>query len=172
MSRLVIPRYTVIKDTREKKGFGWEFKKDTHPKKKPPQCDGTISKKLDTGDYSAVGYEDILAIERKEDLCELWINYGHRDTFESEMLRMSLFKHKMIIIESSLTREMLELTPPQFVKNMPGKALIRWLIGISAEYGVHCIYAGQCGKAIAQYFIEEVIRLEKDRWIPQEAIYE
>lgn len=171
MSRLVLPRYTVIRDTREKENYGWYFKKHTYPNRKPPNCDGTIINKLDTGDYSLVGYEDILTIERKQDFAELWGNYKLKSRFEEEIERMSHFKHKLVIIEAYLTPDIFDLTPPQFTRGVPGKALIQWLFNLTAKFGVHFVPAGQCGRKIAQHFMEEVVRLEKDRWIPKDELY-
>jgi len=165
MSRLVLPTYTVIRDTREKPEHGWEYRKHTYTKRRPPNCDGTIIQTLTTGDYSLVGYEDILAIERKKDFSELWGNYKYRERFEKEMERMSQIKYKMVIIESYLTTDILSLSPPQFSRGVPGKALTAWLMNLTAKYGVPFIPVGHCGKKIAQQFMEEVVRLEKDRWV-------
>jgi hypothetical protein len=125
---------------------------------------------LKTGDYSLVGYTDILAIERKADFCELWGNYSSkkRPAFEAEMDRMSKIKHSYIIIESSFTPDIMELSPPQFVKGVPGKSLVRWLMFLTAKYGVNIIPAGACARKVAQMIMEEVVRVEKDRWVHQE----
>ncbi len=166
MPRLILPTYRVIKDTREQKG--WTF--DPHPsERRPPNCDGMVVDTLKTGDYSLVGYTDILSIERKADFSELWGNYskGKRPAFEAEMERMSHIKHSYIIIESSITPDIMELSPPQFVKGVPGKSLIKWLMSLSIRYGVKIIPAGACGSKVAQMIFEEVVRFEKDRWVPQ-----
>jgi len=164
MGRLVLPSYTVIRDTREKEGHGWEFKKHKE-EKRPPRCNGMIEQTLETGDYTLVGYEDLLIIERKADYCELWVNYGKRQLFEEEMERMKNIKYKYILIESHLTKDHFSLSPPQFQRNVPGKALINWLVSLSAEYGVHIVPVGECGKPYAQYIFESIIRMEKDRWV-------
>lgn len=168
MPRLVLPEYTVIRDTREQKGHGWTFAAHS-PERRAPRCAGTVVDTLQTGDYSIVGYTDILAIERKMDFSELWGNYSKakRSAFENEMARMSDLKYPYIIIESSLTPDIMELSPPQFSKGVPGKSLIRWLMKLSAVYGVHIIPTGACGRKIAQMICEEVIRHEKDRWVEQ-----
>lgn len=167
MPRLVLPTYTVIKDTREQKG--WTFESH-HPDRRSPRCAGMVTDTLHTGDYSLVGYKDILAIERKADFSELWGNYSSkkRPAFELEMERMSTIKHSYIIIESSFTPDILELSPPQFSKGVPGKSLVRWLMYLSVKYGVNIIPAGQCGRKVAQMILEEVVRIEKDRWVYQE----
>jgi len=169
MPRLVLPSYTVIRDTREQSGHGWHF--DTHmPERRPPRCDGMIIDTMTTGDYSLIGYTDILAIERKADFAELWGNYSSkkRTAFEAEMERMSDLKHAYIIVESCFSPDIMELSPPQFSKGVPGKSLVRWLMFLTAKYGVNLIPAGACGRQIAQMIFEEVVRVEKDRWVPQQ----
>lgn len=170
MPRLILPTYTVVRDTREQEGYGWIF--DAHaPDHRSPRCAGMVVDTLKTGDYSLVGYEDILAIERKKNFSELWGNYSSkkRPAFEAEMERMSAIKHAHIIIESSLTPDIMELSPPQFAKGVPGKSLVRWLMFLTAKYGVNIIPAGQCGFKIAQLICEEVVRVEKDRWVHQKS---
>lgn len=169
MPRLILPSYTVIRDTREQAGHGWTFGAHV-PDRRPPRCDGMIVETLQTGDYSLVGYTDILAIERKADFSELWGNYSSkkRPAFEAEMERMSAIKHPYIIIESSFTPDIMELSPPQFAKGVPGKSLVRWLMYLTAKYRVRMIPAGACGRKVAQLICEEVVRVEKDRWVHQQ----
>jgi hypothetical protein len=170
MSRLVLPTYTIIRDTREQEGYGWTFGAHV-PDHRPPRCEGMIIDTLQTGDYSIVGYTDILAIERKANFAELWGNYSKqkRPAFEAEMERMSYIKHSYIIIESLLTPDIMELSPPQFTKGVPGKSLVRWLMYLTVKYGVHIIPAGACGRKITQMICEEVVRVEKDRWVNQKS---
>ncbi len=169
MSRLILPSYTVIRDTREQLGHGWTFNKH-NADHKSPRCEGTITETLKTGDYSLVGYTDILTIERKADFAELWGNYGKnsRPAFEAEMDRMSKIKYSYVIIESLFTPDIMELSPPQFVKGVPGKALIKWLMQLSVKYGVHIMPCGSCGRKVSQMIFEEVIRTEKSRWTEKE----
>jgi len=168
MPRLILPSYTVIRDTREQDGHGWMFHGHV-PDHRPPRCDGTTVDTLKTGDYSMVGYTDLVVVERKNDFSELWGNYSKqkRPAFEEEMERMSTLKYAYIVVESLLTPDTMKLSPPQFAKGVPGKSLVRWLMHLSAKYGVHIIPAGACGKRITQMILEEVVRLEKTRWIPQ-----
>ena len=164
MPRLVIPHYKVIRDTREQEGHGWMF--DPNPNKsRPPKCLGTIVQKLDTGDYSAVGYEDILTIERKWDFSELWENYSGRERFENEMDRISQFRYSYMLIETVMTKEALKLSPPQYRTAAPGKALTEWLVGLTMRFGVHIWMVGDCGKKLASQIIENVVHLERERWI-------
>jgi hypothetical protein len=165
MGRLILPRYTVIRDTREKEGYGWHFLPH-NIERRPPNCNGTLVKPLKTGDYSIQGYEDIVSVERKEDFAELWSNYTTtRKRFEEEMERMSCIKHTYLLVESNLTSDHFELTPPQFSKGVPGKALIRWILWITAKHNVTFMPVGSSGRKVCQMILEEIVRIEKDRWV-------
>ena len=75
-------------------------------------------------------------------------------------------KHRYIIVESTLTPDTFNLSPPQYTRGVPGKALTGWLMELMAEFQVPIIFAGPCGKKVAQQIMEAVVRLEKDRWVP------
>lgn len=87
------PEYKVIKDTREQEG--WFFRPFG-------SCVGMVEQKLDTGDYSILGLEDKICIERKGCVEELALNLGQgKDRFLREIERMEDFPHKFIICEFS-----------------------------------------------------------------------
>jgi len=161
---LQMRNYTVIRDTREKQGYGWIFDTDLESRRSP-RCAGTIEQKLDNGDYTVQGYGDILAIERKKDFSELWTDYQDRKKFEEKMHRMSEIKHAFIIIETSLTTDHFNLSPPQFKKPVPGKALINWVMSLGIKYNIKILMTGQCGHAICKSIFCEVVRNEKSRWV-------
>jgi ERCC4-type nuclease len=92
------PPFTVIKDTREQDGYTFvKYKTRYH------SCDGMVTKKLDTGDYSLVGLEDKICIERKASTAELATNLGQdKYRFMAEIERMKTFPHKYIVLEFSM----------------------------------------------------------------------
>ena len=55
---------------------------------------------LKTGDYSLVGYEDVLAVERKGSALELYGNLVGKDRmrFERELDRLSQFKYGIVLL--------------------------------------------------------------------------
>lgn len=163
MPRLMMPQYTVIRDIQEKEGHGWFF--DPSPDgKKSPICAGTVIEHLKTGDYSLKGYEDRLCIERKAGFFEIWGNYAERDRFEAELERMSKIKYRFILIESSLTPDVMTLSPCQ-IRDVPGKVITRWLMAVSMKFNVPVMPVGQCGWRIAQQIMENVVQMEKDKWV-------
>jgi hypothetical protein len=83
--------YTVIRDTREKVGQGWLF-----PASK--SCTGTQVRKLDTGDYTLLGYESTLCVERKGTVKEFASNL-HQARFKAELERMKEYPIAVVILE-------------------------------------------------------------------------
>lgn len=83
---------TVIKDTREQNGFDLEF-----------YGFNVINRKLDIGDYSIEGMEDLLSIERKASTAEIALNFGKKTKqFDAEITRMKNIKHVYLICEFTL----------------------------------------------------------------------
>ena len=80
--------FTIIVDTREQ--LPWEF--DGH---------STSSRKLDTGDYSIEGLENIFCIERKRSVSEIANNISEK-RFVDVLDRMSQFSHKFMLLEFTL----------------------------------------------------------------------
>src|SRR5690606_29560670 len=100
----------VARDTREQNGWTW-----IEEEKKPGKCRllGTNEYGLKTGDYSIMGLEDKLCIERKNGFSELFGNYSpkdHRERFEREMERMMEVPHRYILIETNLNYDTLGLS--------------------------------------------------------------
>ncbi len=81
--------FNIIIDTREQQA--WEFPRHS-----------TANKKLDTGDYSLGGLEDILCIERKKSVSEIASNITEK-RFEDVLERMTKYKYTYMIFEFSLT---------------------------------------------------------------------
>jgi hypothetical protein len=97
------PPFTVIKDTREQDG--WTFERfDT----RYHTCTGMVLQKLETGDYSLKGMENIFCIERKGSVAELAQNLGKdKYRFFAEIERMKSIKHSFLILEFSLNNVMM-----------------------------------------------------------------
>jgi len=86
-------KFDVIRDTQEKKNF-WMFGEYS-------EIEHVIDQHLKTGDYTIVGLEDMLCIERKHTIAELAKNLSEA-RFERELIRMSAFKYAYIILEFGL----------------------------------------------------------------------
>ncbi len=153
-----LPAITIIKDTREQKG--WFFEEE--PKKSGKvQILGTIDQKLDAGDYSIVGLEHIVSIERKNSFCELFLNHSpvsNKERFEREMERFQEVKHKYLLIESSLSNDIMSMSIPQMIKGMPGSTIIRWVMNLQIDYGIIPIFAGNAGQKMASVIFRNIAR--------------
>jgi ERCC4-type nuclease len=124
--------FTIIIDTREQRP--WRF----------PNGAETVRGTLTTGDYSVVGLEDKVTIERKS-LADLYNTAGqNRGRFERELERMRSFDFAAIIIEA--TWEDIARRPPPRSEMRP-KSVIRSLMAWAQRYKVHVIPAG--GPALA-----------------------
>ncbi len=77
----------IIIDTREQQP--WQFTQANI---------NIVSRKLDTGDYTIEGFEDILCIERKKSVSELANNIT-KTRFHNEIVRMSKFRYPFLILE-------------------------------------------------------------------------
>jgi len=81
-------KFKVIIDTREQQP--WIFERTT-----------AEHKKLDTGDYSVEGYENILCIERKKSVSEIANNITE-SRFKDVIERMNSYKYASLILEFNL----------------------------------------------------------------------
>ena len=134
----------VLIDSREQKK--WEF----------PDA-ATEIKALKTGDYSILGLEDKICLERKslaDMLGTLSLSKGnkpHFDRFKRELIRMKDIPHKYIIIESSPIR----IWKGTRYSNMHPSTILSLLASISVEFDVHIVFAET--KSQAQYYAYKIL---------------
>lgn len=153
-----LPDITIIRDTREKEGWVWE------PEEKKPgkvRIAGMEVAGLTAGDYSIVGAEHIVRIERKNGFGELFGNMSpksHKERFEREMEKLEDIPLKYIVIETSLNEDTLGLSVPQMRSGPPASSVLKWLTELQMTYGVHIIWAGDCGKKVAETIFRQVAR--------------
>jgi ERCC4-type nuclease len=79
--------FTIIQDSREQNPF---YFRDYE----------VITRKLDTGDYSIDGFEDLVSIERKAGASELANNFVSKRFFDV-LERLSKIKYSYIVVECS-----------------------------------------------------------------------
>ena len=105
---------------------------------KPYRFPRSEVKTLATGDYSIVGLEDRIAIERKR-LEELFCIAGReRERFERELERMTALDYAAIVIEADLPQI---LRGAAFSQVSP-KAVVGSLVSWSIRYRAHVFFAG------------------------------
>jgi ERCC4-type nuclease len=137
------PGPVVAIDTREQKPYRF------------PRCE---VKTLPTGDYSIVGLEDRIAIERKtKDDAYSSLGQG-RARFERELERLSRFDYAAIVIETSLPDF---LRAPAFSRMNP-KAAANSIIAWSVKYRVCVFFAGDRlhGNALTRQLLDKFWRYQ------------
>lgn len=152
--------YHVIRDTREQKeGAGWIFTKTAN-------CTGMTEKKLDTGDYTIVGYEKTFVIERKGALTE-WAHNVNEARFTKELERLEKFDQAFIILEFTL-EDLMRWPhgcniPKERLKDirMNNYFLLKKTCEIMTQYKTKIIFAGRHGKEIAASLFKRVMENDK-----------
>lgn len=145
MAKKKYNKFTIIRDSREKKGCGWRFKASAN-------CDGMIIKKLDTGDYSLEGYEDLIMIERKT-IPDLWGSLGQwRERFLKEMTRSLEFPARYLIIEGTLS----DINKGFRYSKLSSEYIIASLISLEVKYGIHVIFTNK-RKDIARTYVRKLL---------------
>ncbi|MCK5607263.1 ERCC4 domain-containing protein [Candidatus Pacearchaeota archaeon] len=131
--------FDVIVDTREQKP--WDLKNAVNGS----VVEETVSAKLDTGDYSIAGLEDLLCIERKLGVAEIANNITQK-RFQKEIERMAEIKHSFIIIEGCTDYDILTFPDtaklPRKVKNkirVRGPFIFKKLNEYRLQYGIHIV---------------------------------
>jgi ERCC4-type nuclease len=126
--------FTIIVDTREQ-----------HPWIFPDHA--TSKKKLDTGDYSIEGLEDLLCIERKNGIAEI-ANNMTEDRFVDVIARMSLCKYSFLLIESDYTELMnypvgsdVPVRAWKNIKISPG-FILKFLMELTINHNIHVMFCG------------------------------
>jgi ERCC4-type nuclease len=113
-------------------------------------------KLLPSGDYSLLGYEERVAIERKSKK-DAYASLGReRDWFEREIERLSRFEYAAIVVEASLKGF---LARPEFSQLNP-KAAINSMLAWSVKHGVYVFFAGDRlhGHAVTRCLLEKFWR--------------
>jgi ERCC4-type nuclease len=155
------PKPILIIDTREK--IPWDYDGDD-------SFAEIKSKKLDVGDYSIEGMEDIIVIERKAGADELYNNFGQKGgkRIYAEIDRMKDHKIKIIIVEQTLE----EILDPEsyyvnisgknrFSKRMPPAVVASNLNELMLKHGVQVIFAGFKAQATAKNLLLKAYELHR-----------
>lgn len=138
--------FTIVRDTREKVGW-WNFEFLDN-------CT-QITKAVKTGDYTLLGYESVVAIERKRTVLEISRNLTAKyKQFQAELIRMQPFKYKYVLCEFSLSDilgfpencGLKQSTIAQIKKT--GKVLLKQINTIENNYGVPFLFCNNKQEAM------------------------
>lgn len=147
-------KYTVIRDTREQEG--WWFPENG-------ECEGTVEKKLDTGDYSIIGLENKFVIERKRNTSEFSQNINE-DRFYRELDRLESFEFPYLLLEFTLDdifRFPVNSGIPKFKWSklrLTPQYILKRLLEIEIQYKTRIIFAGDRGMEMAELLFKYVSR--------------
>lgn len=128
--------FTLIIDRREKHPYRFLGLRADAKFKNVPLAIPTAFGFLKSGDYSILGFEDRVAIERKS-VVDLYSTLGqHRDRFQREHERMAALDFAAVVIEGSWDRVLNH--PPEWSRLLP-KTVYRTALAWQIRYGVHWI---------------------------------
>jgi ERCC4-type nuclease len=119
----------IVVDTREQNAWTFSAYSDVE----------VIRATLETGDYSLLGWEDQIGIERKGSLDELATCFTQdRQRFEKEMHRLRFFERAAIIIEDHLQNAI----SGKYRSKLTSNALIESICAFHIRFNVPFIFAG------------------------------
>lgn len=115
---------------------------------RPYQFAGAVVKTLKSGDYSLLGFEDYVAVERKSTVDAYGCLGRRRARFRRELERLGRMDYSAVVIEDSLRGF---LRPPAFSRVNPRMAiglLVEWAV----RYRVPVFFAGdrEHGRALTR----------------------
>jgi len=161
-------KFTVIRDTKEHKQKGWEFDisdDDWDFNNNDPLNEysyKTIGQSLKTGDYTIVGFEKILCIERKGSAAE-WYSNVLQNRFIKELERMQSYKYRFIVCEFDVSDILNFYFSPLAKKigiKMNGKFVLKKTIELMIKYNVNILFCGNKGKDVVLSIFKRVIENE------------
>jgi hypothetical protein len=123
--------FVVAIDTREQHPFTFDGLKDGPPNKLHPLIVKTEGRTLQSGDYSIVGLEDRISVERKS-LEDLYGTLTHgRERFERELERLQRMTFSAVVVEASWITVCRR--PPERSQVIP-KTIYRSILAFSQRY--------------------------------------
>ena len=144
--------FTLIIDTREQQPLF----------KKPPRGLTVIHKKLDNGDYSVLGFEDKIFIERKK-LSDLLLYIGkERKLTVAKLMRVRDFAFKGLIIEANEKTLYNNQLYSQVTKEMVEGFLLSFEIRFGGHYKC-CQYRSDCERWVLNHAVYTFKRLRLSR---------
>jgi len=149
--------FTIIIDTREQQP--WTFNNHT-----------VANRKLDTGDYSIEGLENILCIERKKSASE-FANNIVESRFKDVLMRMNQLKYSFILLEFNLEDLLVYPIGSTVPKRMWDKIkitpafLLKNILELQLNYNVIVYFCGDSDNAekMAEYILKKIHYIESSK---------
>jgi len=112
----------------------------------------TVRRKLDVGDYSIEGFEDSVAIERKELNDYVGTVIYQRERFKKELSKLAGYEMKAIVVEASMS----DILDGRYKSRVSPKAVIGATVGIFLSYNIPIFFCSN--RQIALHFTETLLR--------------
>lgn len=149
--------WTAVRDSREKPGQGYTFDRRTRG------CAGTVTAGLRTGDYTVLGLEDVVAVERKGAVAEFAQNL-FQARFRAEMARMQEVPFAYVLLEFPFS-DMADYprvpsVPPATRRKirLTGSFLIRRFVEFQSEFPwVRFHFVGDRGKELCSSLFKRAV---------------
>jgi DNA excision repair protein ERCC-4 len=133
-------RVTFVVDSREQQPYSFD-----------PRLVQVVRAPLPAGDYSLLGFENRVSIERKS-LPDLVATLFHaRERFRRELLRMQQLQLGMVVVEANLEDVMLGRYPNAVHPN----ALLGAVVAVHVEYRVPVMFLAS--RQVAVRFVEALL---------------
>jgi hypothetical protein len=147
--------FTIIIDTREQQPWSFEHY-------------ATASRKLDTGDYSIEGLEDIVCIERKKSVSEVANNLTE-SRFVDVVDRMSRFKYAFLLLEFDLAQVLSYPIGSNLPRRLWDKIkispafIVKHILELQLNHNIKVLFCGSSSDAeqMAEYILKKVHYIEK-----------
>jgi hypothetical protein len=147
--------FTIIVDTREQQP--WTF--ENH---------AVSNRKLDTGDYSIDGLENILGIERKKSISELANNITE-SRYQDVVSRLSQLKYSFLLLEFNLEDVFIYPIGSTVPKRMWSKIkispafIIKNILELELSHNIKVMFCGSSNNAqkMAEYILRKVNYIER-----------
>lgn len=146
--------FTVIVDTREQQP--WHFENFT-----------VANRKLDTGDYSIEGFEDILCIERKKSISE-FANNITENRFKDVVERLSKIKYSFLLLEFDLNDVLIYPVGSTVPKRLWDKIkispsfIMKHILELELNHNIKIFFCGNSHNAekLAEFIFKKIYYIE------------
>jgi len=147
--------FTIIVDTREQQP--WEF-----------EHYAVAHRKLDTGDYSIEGLEELLGIERKKSVSE-FANNITESRFKDVVMRMSQLRYSFLLLEFDLNDILIYPIGSTVPKRMWDKIkispafILKHILELQLNHNIKVVFCGDSDNArkMAEHILKKVNYIER-----------
>jgi ERCC4-type nuclease len=130
---------TIVIDTREQAPYSFGGRV------------ATVRRGLKTGDYSLLGYETIISVERKTVDDYVGSLTRGRDRFLRECGRLAAFQVRAIVVEGSLS----DLAEARYTSHATPQSIVGSTIKLITDFGLPVIFADH--RWLAEVFVERML---------------